>query len=421
MSAAPLRRGACPTLPRPMLTGDGLLARIQPADPLSVDQLEGLASLAATLGNGILEVTARGKLQLRGLSEASAAALPAAVAGLGIEVPTGFAVETSALAGLDPAERADPRPLARALSERAATLLPRLAPKVSLVVDGGGSLHAGALKADIALVADANQCWRVVLAGRTVGVVAQAHAQRLVLDLLERLAAHGPAARMDDVMAGDGAARLRDLNALAPLPRGEGAVRPDAEPVGRHRLRDGCVALGLGLAFGQVRAQTLAALAVLARDADVRHVEPAAGRALLLAGLAPEASVGLERRAAELGFITDPADPRRRVFACAGQPACASARLETHVLAAQIAPLIAGGTLHVSGCVKGCAHPAPATLTIVGLDEGAGLVVEGTPRDILAATLPARIMPVAQLREAVAKAVAETLGGGKCVRKAAAR
>ena len=52
--------------------------------------------------------------------------------------------------------------------------------------------------------------------------------------------------------------------------------------------------------------------------------------------------------------------------------------------------------LHVSGCAKGCAHPALATLTFVGMDEGIALVHEGAPSgprgpviavDALAATL----------------------------------
>lgn len=135
-----LRRGACPSLPAPMQTGDGLLARLQPLQPLTSEQLSGLARLARELGNGIVEVTARGKLQLRGLTTAGAPRLSEAVDALGTVVPQGFPAEVSALAGLDPTERFDPRPLARAISEGAADLIPSLAPKASVVVDGGGAL-----------------------------------------------------------------------------------------------------------------------------------------------------------------------------------------------------------------------------------------------------------------------------------------
>lgn len=379
MSAAAMRRGACPSLPAPMPTGDGLLARLQPVEPLTLNQLVQLAALAAELGNGILEVTARGKLQLRGLTPASAPRLAEGVAGLAFALPEGFPVEHSALAGLDPAAQADPRPLAAAIGEGAAGLVPRLAPKTSVTLDAGGALSLAALKADIALTAT-GAGWRVALAGREAGVIEEARAAPLVVALLGSVAQVGPQARMADLVAREGLAGLIARHGLAPgapLP-----ARDAADPVGLHALNNGSFALGVGLAFGQARAEALEALGHAARAAGARHVEPAAGRALLLVGLAREAVPELERRAAELGFITRASDPRRRVFACAGRPACGSARVETHALAAALAPHVRRGELHVSGCAKGCAHPARARLTIVGLDEGAGLVVEGTPRDV---------------------------------------
>lgn len=395
---ASLRRGACPSLPEPMQTGDGLLARLQPLAPLNLDQLAGLARLAADRGNGIIEVTARGKLQLRGLNERTVPGLAEAVAALGIDVPQGFPVEVSALAGLDPSVRFDPRPLARAIGDGAAPLVPHLAPKASVVVDGGGLFRLGGLKADIGLTAGSGAAVRVALAGKACGEVDAKHAAAVVIALLERLAARGDSARMAELVAVEGIATLRAEFGLAPplAASGEGV-----DPVGLHPLSDGSVALGIGLAFGQIRAVVLGELVAAAGRAGVARVEPAAGRALLLVGLAPEAAAELREVAAGLGLLTDPKDPRRRVYACAGQPACASARLDTHALAATLVPLLDGRDLHVSGCPKGCAHPSKAALTIVGLDEGAGLVVEGTPRDV-----PARIVPPAQLRETLQKDLA---------------
>ncbi|WP_428030859.1 precorrin-3B synthase [Ancylobacter sp.] len=385
MSAADtLRRGACPSLPEPMRTGDGLLARLQPLEPLTLDQLEGLARLAGALGNGIIEVTARGKLQLRGLTSVTAQGLPEAVNRLGIAVPQGFPVEVSALAGLDPTERFDPRPLAEAMAQRAARLVAHLAPKASVVVDGGGRLRLGGLKADIAVSAGAGGL-SIALAGVPCGEVAPERAAAVVVALLETLAARGNAARMADYVAEQGIEALRAGFDLAPpsAPTGTGA-----DPVGLHPLRDGSFALGVGLAFGQIEAATLEGLVHAARRNGARHAEPAAGRTLLLAGLTREAASRLREVAAARGLLIDANDPRRRVYACAGRPACASARIETHALAAELAPLLEGGDLHVSGCAKGCAHPSRAALTIVGLDEGAGLVVEGTPRDVPRAVLP---------------------------------
>ena len=72
-------------------------------------------------------------------------------------------------------------------------------------------------------------------------------------------------------------------------------------------------------------------------------------------------------------LITDPADPRLRVIACTGAPGCVQAHQATRDLARTLAPFVPKGTmLHVSGCAKGCAHPAPAPYVLVGKSEGFG-------------------------------------------------
>ncbi|NGP18624.1 hypothetical protein [Devosia aurantiaca] len=93
------RRGACPTLDAPMQTGDGLLARVRIAGGrVSPSQLAGLARLAMQHGNGLVEVTARGNLQVRGLSEDSSAPFAAAVTEL-VPVETGLVIDVSPIAG----------------------------------------------------------------------------------------------------------------------------------------------------------------------------------------------------------------------------------------------------------------------------------------------------------------------------------
>src|SRR5580704_6536645 len=78
------RRGACPGLSAPMPTGDGLLVRMMPAGPIALDAFAELCAAAREHGNGTLEVTARGSLQVRGLTPHSAPLFASAVAELGI-------------------------------------------------------------------------------------------------------------------------------------------------------------------------------------------------------------------------------------------------------------------------------------------------------------------------------------------------
>jgi sulfite reductase beta subunit-like hemoprotein len=145
----------------------------------------------------------------------------------------------------------------------------------------------------------------------------------------------------------------------------------------------------LGLPFGRIRAETLAALA---EAAGARPVWLSPWRAFVVAG---------EPFDAPPGFVTDPADPRLRVDVCPGAPFCAHASVETGRLAETLAPLVpAGRTLHLSGCAKGCARSGPATVTLVGLDGTFDLVRGGGPGD-----QPARTgLATAAVRDALAEA-----------------
>ena len=195
---ARLRRGACPTLSAPMPTGDGLLARLNPvAAGLSPAQLIGLCEAASRHGNGIVEVTARGSFQIRGLSEATAPRLAVEVDALGIVVRAGVPVETGPLAGLDPDEIADPRPLADAIRNAiaAAGLEGRLGPKVSVIVDGGGA-WLDEVKADVRLTAFGDGAWRLAMGGdaksaRVVGVLAEGDVPAVAVAVLAEIAKLG--------------------------------------------------------------------------------------------------------------------------------------------------------------------------------------------------------------------------------------
>jgi precorrin-3B synthase len=161
-------------------------------------------------------------------------------------------------------------------------------------------------------------------------------------------------------------AAVADLVVDFPLP----ATRRAADPVGIHRLSSGGNALGAALPFGHSDSETLSRLMDAARNAGAVGVRTAPGRALLLVGVSPGMTRKLIAEAGALGFIVDRADPRRRVVACAGAPICASGQIAAREMAPAIADaareLPAGELIHVSGCAKGCAHPAPAAVAAFG-------------------------------------------------------
>lgn len=163
-------------------------------------------------------------------------------------------------------------------------------------------------------------------------------------------------------------------------------------PIGLFDL-NAAHALGIGLPFGSMPSQNLIDLAKQALALGSTEIRPAPGRALLFLGLSSSACASLQTSAATLGFVTSPADPRTRIAACPGAPACASGRIATRAIAETIATESAdlfdtSITLHISGCAKGCAHPGTAALTLVGDDNGAGLVVDGTAKALPAGYRP---------------------------------
>ena len=66
------RRGACPALSAPMQTGDGLLSRISLGEPIRPAELATICRLCEAHGNGVINISARGNLQVRGLTTETA-------------------------------------------------------------------------------------------------------------------------------------------------------------------------------------------------------------------------------------------------------------------------------------------------------------------------------------------------------------
>jgi precorrin-3B synthase len=418
----PRRRGACPGLTAPMQTGDGLLVRLASPRDMGLDAATALCAAAQRHGNGIIEVTARGSIQIRGLTPASAPIFADAIAALAIDAGDGVPILTDPLAGLAPGSAIDAHVPAGALRQRlaSASFAARLGPKVSVVIDGGSALHLDGVRADIRLRAGATG-WHVGLGGDAasaapIGSVASADAVAAVTQLLATLALHGPQARAHDLVSHNGSDAFRtgiiDLLIEAPAP----APRPASEPIGTHPLRDGRMALGIGLAFGHTDADVLAHLIEAARRAGASGLRTAPGRALLVIGRSADAATELAAHAQNLGFITRRDDARRHVVACAGAPICASAEIPARALAPLISRTAAGLldgslTVHVSGCRKGCAHPGAAGLAIVGDQNGCGLIVGGSAHDHPVASLAATALPAGI--EAIARAAAGTRRTGE--------
>jgi precorrin-3B synthase len=350
-----------------MESGDGLVVRIRPRlGRLSVTQAHGVAAAALAHGNGLIEVTARANVQLRGVTAASHAPLLARLDALGLLDAT-EAEERHRNVVITPFSQPGDGTDALALSLYAALRTgPDLPGKFGFAIDTGPARVLAETSADIRI--ERAEGGEVILRadGADGGVtVTPETAVPMALKMAEWFVASG------GVQAGRG--RMAAQLARVPLPFARDIAPARALPPPAPGLRaEGAL---VALEFGILRAETFAALATHPLRTTPWRMLLVEGRAVL-----PEAP----------GLITDPADARLRVLACSGSPACPQALQKTRGLARSLAPAVPHGRiLHVSGCAKGCAHPGRADLTLTATAKGFAVLRGGRAMD-----MPTRILPV---------------------------
>ncbi len=359
-------KGWCPSAHRPMQSGDGLVVRIRPrGGQLSAAQASGIADLADRFGNGLIDLTSRANLQIRGVSLARHDQLLHSLAGLGL-VDADEDVEAQRNVVVAPfwIRGDDTHALATELEQALAAAPLGLPAKFGFAVDCGAERVLTQAPADIHIERGA-QGELIVRAdglerGRAVGRDEAVDVAMSIVNWFlasggaregrERMAAHiAGGARLPDALAGD-ATPTRSMSAPEPGLHENGAL--------------------VALAFGQMQSPTLK---VLSRLAPALRVTP--WRMIFLEGCSE-----MPRHD---GLVTRAKDPLLRVIACTGAPACPQAHAETRGLAAALAPFVAvDARLHVSGCAKGCAHRGTSSITLVGTDQGFELVRNGGTLDV---------------------------------------
>ncbi|MEI7872530.1 MAG: precorrin-3B synthase [Alphaproteobacteria bacterium] len=379
-------KGWCPGVLRPMQSGDGLLARVRPwCGALRLDEAKGLADASERFGNGHIDLTRRANLQIRGLGDAGVHGLQDAVDRLGlvdrdVEAEAGRNIMVSPLAGIDPDE-ADIRPIARALAGLLAsdTGLQRLPSKFGFLVDGGGSVSIAGERADISLRA----------LGRTmaVGLDTPAGTDWVGSTSIDEAAEVAVAIARIFIGLSQGQGRLRDLGE-GPFRRLRAIVQKGLGPVGNLSIESRRLvgakgsAVGVAAPFGRLDAHQLRSFASLAGEAGAADIRLSPWRALYVGARDAAAAQTLMKAAQEIGLIVNANDPILRIDACPGAPACRSSSVDTRRTARRLAASSFTGSVHVSGCAKGCARSAPADLVLVGEQGRYGVVHHGTARNL---------------------------------------
>jgi precorrin-3B synthase len=364
-------KGWCPGAYRPMMSGDGLVVRIRPRlGRFDVKSVSALCALANTHGNGLIELTNRANLQLRGVREESHAGLLEGLAALGL-LDSDPSLESSRNILVTPFWQLDDLTcrLTQTLINRL-TELPPLPAKFGFAIDAGPTPLLTRDSADIRLERGAEGGLILRADGASKG---RAVTESDAIDGLITLAqwfvetAPVPTIRMRRLLQNE--TPPGDWITAATGPETVSHV-PSQTPLGQL----------VGLPFGQIEANALAEML-----SAVMAIRTTPWRLLLLEGASDIRHDGL---------ISQPDDPLLHVDACPGAPRCSSATVETRALARQLAPHV-NGSLHVSGCAKGCARSTPTDLTLVGQNGVFDIIRDGnaqappertglTPADILA-------------------------------------
>ncbi|MFJ6935142.1 cobalamin biosynthesis protein CobG [Streptomyces sp. NPDC101132] len=429
---------ACPGALRLHAADDGYLARVRlPGGLLTARQADLLGQAAGRFGDGNLDVTSRGNVQLRGLADACGAELAALLDGAGLLPAPGHErvrnIVATPMSGLDGPPERDVLPWVREFDRmlcadaRVTALSGRflfafddgrgdvaaLDPDVTVLALGGSAPGGGLLGSGRALVR---------LGGGADAVEVDAgDAPRAAL-----LAAHAFLDAVD--VAGTRAWRVAELPAGHALSAGEFAGRlsragigaryrgdvkwPCAEPVRPRGVGPGprshlCVLPPLGrFTAGQWREL----VRVAGQSRGPLRITP--WRGVVLADV-PVDGAGLLEAA---GLVVAADSVWESVTACTGRPGCAKSladvRADAQLAVRADRPAAPGAMpVHFSGCERRCGHPrGTAWADLVAAPDGYRLTAPGrpartglAPSDLAAALAEARTTPHPSSQTAVKK------------------
>jgi sulfite reductase beta subunit-like hemoprotein len=319
---------ACPGVLRLHAADDGLLARVRlPGGRIDAQGLRGVAG-AARLGNGLIELTSRASLQVRGVSSSVSDAAAAVLAAAGLLPSASHErvrnILASPLAGRHPRSVAATDDLLTELDRRlcAEPGLDELSGRFLFAIDDGAALIGRA--GDVTLTATGPDRFRV--GDRELAAEAAIGA---ALDQAHRALRTEPPVSLQVAYR----AHLR---------------------LGALRQADGRVALTVLPRLARVTPSQFDRLAALSDD-----VRLSTRRTLTLVDVEPAAARATMEALRSLGLIDDPNSGWFGLTACAGLGACARAQRDVRALAAARAGQRTGSDPpeHFAACARNCGRP----------------------------------------------------------------
>ena len=353
----PAAKGWCPSVLRPMKSGDGLLVRIKPNyGLLNANQLLVLADCLDDFGNGLLDVTSRTNLQIRGVKEQSYSDL---VLKLQTEGLVGVSEKLDRLNVIVPPFIQKDSLTWRCASQIYSSVesLPLLPEKFGFCVDCEESRYLSNQSGDIFIERSSGSGLVLRCAGLKKGF--STDESNLTSDVKKIIGWYLEKQNSEET---ERPMRMRDIVSKNKFPwkTSNELKKPLLEEVTVGSYQGYFV---LAAPFGQLKSEHLRKLAAVNQK-----IQFTINRMLITESL-PDKNHGL---------VNEPHDNRLKMNVCPGAPHCSSATIKTRHLAESLAhqkEFILGGNIHISGCSKGCASPNSKDMCIVG-NEGTYDIVE---------------------------------------------
>lgn len=364
----------CPGVLALQPAADGRLARVRtPGGRVSLAQLEAIGR-AARLGSGLVELTSRANLQVRGLEEDAGEELALLLSAAGLlPSPAHERVRNilgAPLAGRHPASLLPTDEAVSALDRTlcADAALAALPGRFLFAVDDGSGMAADP-RADVALVAEpaSPQTLTLVVAGRPTtlrlapgrAVDAALAAARAFLALCGDSA--GRPWRISEIPGGAEAVAQAVEAALRP-----GRIEQSPPPaLGVTAQKDGYAAVTVLPPLARVDLASLDTLLGLVTGHAV-ELRLSCARTFTLPDVDPSRAHALADGLGRAGFAVSETSGWRGLSACAGLGACANARLDVRAAAARRAAVRRADSPgeHWSACERRCGLPPGARIAV---------------------------------------------------------
>ncbi len=337
----------CPGVLRPHQAADGAMIRVRvPGGQTTGAELTRLSAVAARYGSGLLQLTSRASLQLRGLPEVLPDELVAEITAAGflpsVDHERVRNIVASPLTGLHDG-LSDLRPMIKAL-DRAIVEDPDLVElpgRFLFALDDGRGDVTG-LTFDLA--------YRATGADHGLVLVGSAD-QAITVPSIEAVPTMiNRARRFLSDRSATGAWHLRELDSAARRTSSSDSMITPLGRIGTHA--------GVAVPFGHLSPNQVQ---VIDRVVGGGPVVITPWRGLVVPGAAAHLEV-----LAQAGLVVDDSSSWTLLSACVGAPWCGNGRVDTHQLAQILSGLPLGETrVHLSGCERRCGAPAGDHLDLV--------------------------------------------------------